>query len=125
MTDAEIETFRKRLNKLTTQLSVEEQEEKIRPELKKLAREVGASTWVLYVSNEGRHMTGEADTSTLIHNIHQALQTASIANMCRTATEASKSASKRFWIFAAIALASAVAACISAVAACVMAAVQN
>jgi len=133
MTDAEIEEYRKRLNDLTQKCSDNHPESRISEELKKLAWEVGASTKVFYVGPlSGKGITGDADTSELIRNIHQALQTASMANMCRTATEgyeiateAGKRASKQFWIFAGIAFLSAVAACISATAAWVMAAVRN
>ena len=128
MTDTEIEAYRQRLNTLTAQCSNEEQEKTIRPELQELAREVGASRWVLYVSGD-KHMTGEADTSILIHNIHQALQTASMANMCGRAREgykiatqtskwavkASRRVSIQFWIAAAIAIISAVAAWVAAI----------
>jgi len=131
MTDTVIEGYRNQLNKLTDQCSNEDQEKDIIAELQELARKVGASRKSVCVFSESAEIK-DADTSILIHNIHQALQTASMVNMCRTATqgyetatEASKRASKQFWIFAAIALASAMAACISAVAACVMAAVQN
>jgi hypothetical protein len=129
MTDQEIEAYRQRLNTLTDQCTNEDQERKKQPELQKLAGEVGASRWVLYVGGGGGHITGVADTSELIRNIHQALQTASMVNMCRTATQgyetatkASNRASKQFWIFAGIAVFSALAAFVSAVAACVMAA---
>ena len=131
MTDEQIEAYRQRLNTLTDQCSNEDQEKEIRPELQKLARKVGASRLSVCVFSESAQIK-DADTSILIHNIHQALQTASMVNMCRTATqgyetatEASKRASKQFWIFAAIALASALAACISAVAACATASVQK
>ena len=122
MTDEEIEGYRKRLNNLTAQCSDKQPEKEIRQELKKLAREVGASTcisWVHLTSSNIR--STDADTSELIRNIHQALQTASMANMCknatdgyRIATKASRSARKQFWIVAAIAVFSAVAAWVAA-----------
>ena len=128
MTDTKIEAYRNRINELTTQLSDNKQEEDIKPHLQKLAREVGASTRNCFVvSNTIRGAT--ATTSELIENIHQALQTASMVNMCGTATQgyematkASNRASKQFWIFAGITVFSALAAFVSAVAACVMAA---
>lgn len=121
MTDEEIEKHRKSLNELTSSSSDSNPENKIREDLKKLARKVGASTCVLYTAN-GHHMTGDADTSEIMHNIHQALQTASMANMCgkatqgyEIATKAIKSASRQFWIMAIIAIISAVAAFVTAI----------
>jgi hypothetical protein len=121
VTDEKIEKYRKNLNELTAKCSDSNPENKIVEDLKKLAREVGASTCVLYVS-DGRHVTGDADTSEIIRNIHQALQTASMANMCRTAaqgyetaTNTSKSARIHFYIAASIAFLSAVAAWVAAI----------
>ena len=128
MTDAEIEEYRKRLNDLTEKCSDKHPESRISEELKKLAWEVGASTCAFGHAASGQAMTSDANTSELIRNIHQALQTASMVNMCRTATEgyeiateaskraveASRSASKQFWIVAAIAFFSAVAAWVAA-----------
>lgn len=120
MTDEQIEEYRKKLNELTAKCSDSNPESRIREDLKKLAWKVGASTCVLYVANN-RHMTGDADTSEIVRNIHQALQTASMANMCgkatqgyEIATKAIKSASRQFWIMAIIAFLSAVAACVTA-----------
>lgn len=127
MTDEEIEKHRKSLNELTSRCSDSNPESRVQEELKGLAWQVGASTCVLYVANN-RHCTADANTSEIVHNIHQALQTASMANMCGKATQgyeiatnAIKSASKQFKIAAAIAFLSAVAACVSAVAALVTA----
>jgi len=117
MTDEEIEVYRKRLNELTAQCSDDKPEQKISQALKELAREVGASTCVFFVHPVSGSRTGVADTSELIRNIHQALQTASMVNMCKTATEGYEMATKvsrnaciNFWIAAAIAFLSAVAA---------------
>lgn len=82
-----------------------------------LAAELGASGC-------GRDMPpGERDVEH-IRGINRALQTASIIDMCRTATqgyematEASKSASKQFRMTAGVTIASAVAASLSAAAA--------
>jgi len=127
VTDEEIALYGKELSDLTDKCSDSNPESSIREDLKKLARKVGASTCTHYTAND-RHMTGDADTSEIIRNIHQALQTASMANMCRTATQgyeiatkASNSASRQFRIIAIIAFFSAVAACVSAVAAWVAA----
>src|SRR4030042_4070046 len=110
MTDKEIEAFRKRLNDLTGQCLNEKQEQQMRPILKELAREVGASTTTSFENNNSGIESARAATSELIHNIHEALQTASMVNMCRTATqgyematEASEQASKQFRIIAGIA----------------------
>jgi hypothetical protein len=129
MTDEEIEAYRERLNDLTAKCSEERPESRIRQELKQLAREVGASTWVFYVNTTyGKGITGEADSSELIKNIHQALQTASMANMCRRAAESyqvaievSREAHRRFRIVAIVALVSAAAAWVGAIAAWVVA----
>jgi hypothetical protein len=80
-----------------------------------LSAELGASGC-------GKDMTpGERDAE-YIRGINQALQTASIINMCKTAArgyevaiEASRSASRTFWIMAAIAFLSAVAAWVAAI----------
>lgn len=127
MADTEIEAYRKRLNNLTAQCSDVRKEEEILSQLQELAREVGASRLSVCVFSEGAKIN-DADTSILIHNIHQALQTASMVNMCRTATQGyeiateasnravkvSKSALKQSWIIAGIAFLSAVAAWIAA-----------
>jgi len=121
MTDNEIEAYRKRLNELTAQCSDKEPEKGAYAKLKQLAREVGASTCVFWVRPTGGCRSTDADTSELIRNIHQAVQTASMANMCQRARQgyemaanASKSASKQFWMAAAIAFLSAVAAWVAA-----------
>lgn len=127
MTDTEIEAYRNRLNELTDKCSNGEQEKKICSQLQDLARKVGASRLSVCVFSEGAQIK-DADTSILIHNIHQALQTASMVNMCRTATQGyeiateasnravkvSKSALKQSWIIAVIAFLSAVAAWVAA-----------
>jgi len=132
MTDAKIEDYRQRLNTSTAQCSDEKPEGRIHKELKDLAREVGASTRVLWVHPTSSTIkTSDAETPELIRNIHQALQTASMVNMCRTATEgyeiateASKSAARastrasiQFWFAALVALASMAAAWVAAIAA--------
>ena len=128
MTDAEIEEYRKQLNELTKQCSDKKRESHIQPQLQELARKVGASTMGVYLTGSTGSSIRDADTSELIRNIHQALQTASMVNMCRTATQGfeiateasnravkvSKSALKQSWIIAGIAFLSAVAAWIAA-----------
>jgi uncharacterized protein YPO0396 len=124
MTDEQIETYRKRLNDLTAQLKDnQKKEETIRPQLIELAREVGASTQVLYVRFvDSSTRSTEADSSELIKNIHQALQTASMANMCKTATQGYQIATKvsrdaciHYYIATAIAFLSAIAAWYAAI----------
>lgn len=123
MTDEEIEAYRQRLNELTAQCSDEKPEPGIQNELIKLARKIGASTYVLWIHpTKSRVITSDADTSELIRNIHQALQTASMVNMCKTATEGYKMATEvsrnariHFWIAAAIAFICAVAAWVAAI----------
>ena len=88
MTNAEIEAYRQRLNTLTDECSDKKSESRIKKELTELAREVGASTRVLWIHpNSSSIETSDAATPELIRNIHQALQTASMVNMCRTATQ--------------------------------------
>ena len=122
MTDEEIEVYRERLNELTAQCSDDRPEQRIYSELKRLASEVGASTCVFWVHPVSGSRTGSADTSELIRNTHQALQTASMVNMCKTATggyeiatKASRSARIQFWIATGIAFICAVAAWIAAI----------
>lgn len=113
-TDREIEKYRKRLNELTAKCSGKNPESQIKQDLINLAREVGAST---VNSTLGSQITS-AYTWELISNIHQALQTASMSNMCRSAREGYKMATKannRAWIYAVIAFLSMIAAWIAAI----------
>ena len=83
MNHKKIELYRQRLSKLTAECS---DEQKKSEELKELAREVGASTYVIWVHPTSSTIrTTGADTPELIRNIHQALQTASMINMSKTA----------------------------------------
>ena len=119
-TDQEIEKYRKTLNDLTAKCSGKNPESSIKEDLIKLAREVGAST----ITHTKDTQIYSAYTWELISNIHQALQTASMVNMCRSAregykiaTEASNRAVKHFWVVAVISLLSVVVAIASTVAA--------
>ena len=121
MTDTEIESYRNRLNELTDDWMGKPTENWIKDELKKIARKVGASTMGVYLTGSSGRSIRDADTSELIRNIHQALQTASMINMCRTATQGYKTATQtskwavnRFWITTAIAFLIAVAAWVAA-----------
>jgi len=127
VTDQEIEEYRKRLNDLTAKCSEKNPESSIKQDLINLARKVGAST----ITHTKDTQIYSAYTWELISNIHQALQTASMSNMCRkaregyeiadkasnNAIETSKKALRGFWITSAIALISAVASVLSALAA--------
>ena len=118
MTDAEIEGYRKRLIDLTVQCSdgKSESSPEIRTGLRQLAHKVGAST--RFASGNSAH---EATSPDLIANIHQALQTASMVNMCETAArghatamEAIKDARKFQLATIIVAVTSALAVCVSA-----------
>ena len=122
MTNIKIEEYRQQVQTLTSGCTDDESEKKIRNDLKKIAREVGASTRVLWVHpTKSAITTTDAETPELIRNIHQALQTASMANMCKTATEGYQMASKtsrrtciNYYVVMGIALLSAVAAWVAA-----------
>jgi hypothetical protein len=112
-TDQEIEIYRKRLNELTAKCSEKIPEGNIKEDLISLAREVGAST----INSTKDTQIYTAFTWELISNIHQALQTASMSNICRRTREGYEAATKannRAWIYAAIAFLSMVAAWIAA-----------
>ncbi len=56
-------------------------------DLRELARKVGASTRAMYVNPASAKPVGyDASISDLIDNIHQALQTATMIDMCKTAS---------------------------------------
>ena len=85
-------------------------------QLRNFATTVGASTQSVLGGG-----SIEATESQLVFNIHQAIQTASMVNMCETATEGYEMATKtsnkaciNFWIAAGIAFLSAVAAWVAA-----------
>jgi hypothetical protein len=98
MTHKEIEKYRKQLVEILQ--GEDAREDKSRQAcLKELAEKVGASA----MAKAGMDNAGEAE---LVDNIHFALQTASMMDMCRTAA-------KNYWIAfvaALVALASAIAA---------------
>lgn len=110
MTDKEIEQASQELTGLqvlTEILKVREPEKRER--LLALAKKVGASR------SRYKDVGGEdnATESQLVDNIHQALQTASMVNMCRTSAAMCEIASRNY----KIALVAAVVAGLSAVAA--------
>ena len=84
----EIEDYRKQLAKILTKkghgdcMSTNGKEE-----LLDLAEKVGASTHTVYIDVHGqKRVIAGVEISELAYNIHQALQTASMANMCETAS---------------------------------------
>lgn len=111
MTHDEMEDYRKQLVKI---LSKKDEQGKFKPEvlheLQKLAMEVGASTQAVYLNihQAGHREISGAAIPEIVFNIHQALQTASMINMCETATrgykiaEATVKKATRAWAIAAI-----------------------
>lgn len=79
MTHKENEKYRKRLTQIKIDLKGKEHREQRIAELLSLAMEVGAST------GRQRSADGSVDPIGLVNNIHIALQTASMIDMCRTA----------------------------------------
>ena len=59
--------------------------------LQRFARDIGASTRAVYKGPLHIDAAYDANISGLVSNIHQALQTATMVNMCKTAT-------RNFWI---------------------------
>jgi len=53
--------------------------------LKQLARQVGASTRMVYINSQGKPVACDASIADLIDNIHKALQTAAMIDMAKTA----------------------------------------
>ncbi len=74
--------------------------------LKQLARQVGASTRMVYISSQGKPVACDASIADLIDNIHKALQTATMIDMAKTTA-------RNFWI-AVIAAATALLAMLAA-----------
>jgi len=80
MTHKEIEKYRQRLTEIKINLKGEQNREQRIAELLSLAMEVGASTgWQ-------RSADGGVDPVGLVNNVHMALQTATMINMCKTAS---------------------------------------
>jgi hypothetical protein len=95
----------------------------VQQELKDLAVKVGASTQTTFLNvvQGGSRTTSDASIHELAFNIHFALQTASMINMCSTADkgykiaeDSIKKATITWWIAAAIAFLSMLAAWIGA-----------
>lgn len=117
MTYKEIEKYRQRLIKIR---NLDSSGERNKAYIE-LSAELGAS-------GPGRDTSPGESQAVYIQSINHAIQTATMIEMCRTATDgyematkATSRASKQSWISAAIAFISAVAAAVSAVAACVLA----
>ena len=101
MTNEETEKYRKRL------VEIQKKSDGQFQALQNLAREVGASIINRYKGH------GDAGQAELTDNIHQALQTATMIDMCKTSTSMCEIAAKNYKIAskaANIALGSAVAA---------------
>lgn len=107
MTGQEIETYRKEISKI---IAIKNARESQLDRAKELAMKVGASMHLWHEVGGEK----EGNISVVVHNIHFALQTASMANMCeiaskghKTAIQACKSAKesgKRMAIIAVISL---------------------
>ncbi len=127
MTDEDIEEYRQELVCIL-QNEKSKREEKYSA-LIKLARKVGAGEYIGAVIcqimesikqtcfDEERHAFQEAHIAEIVSNIHSALQTAAMVNMCRTAAKnydialnATKTAIKHYWIAGMIAILSMLAA---------------
>lgn len=102
MTDEEIEQKRKELVEINKMENFKERKKR----LKELQKEVGASLYRVFVKGN------EDSLSELTENIHYALQTASMINMCKTTTKNCEIASRA----TKIALGSAIAAWVAVLA---------
>ena len=111
----EIERYRKALRDLVERWhpTTEPQPEEVtKGDLQELARKVGASTRSVCIDPKTNLPAGyPAGIGELIDNIHQALQTASMIDACRTAA-------RNFWIALAAVLVSLVSAVAAWVAVC-------
>jgi hypothetical protein len=96
-TNKEIEQYRRELVQIQIQCDVDQKWK----QAKELAMKVGASIWRIHPlkdsdieappSGEKRREAMEATVAEIVHNIHYALQTATMINMCKTAN-------RNFWI---------------------------
>ena len=105
----EIEQYKKQLIEIVQKPKKED--------LQELAQKVGASTQIIHFDKFGNQELKNAGISTLIDNIHTALQTASLIETCRIATEncdiaqrATKAAIYHYRIAAGIAILAMIAA---------------
>lgn len=89
MAHDEIDALRTRLQETLSKRDAEgKYQSNVERELQELAVQVGASTTACYIHPvKGREVTVAASVPELAHNIHIALQTASMIDACRTATE--------------------------------------
>jgi len=85
MTGQEIEDYLRQLAEIMAKKERGEYKHEVVQELQSLAEKVGASMKVLSPHPGGG--LWEASIPELAYNIHQALQTASMANMCETASK--------------------------------------
>ena len=90
MTYEEIESYRRRLQELIEKwrpTETPESAEVTKGDFYKLARQVGASTRAILHTEAGLPKGYDASISDVVSNIHQALQTASMIDACRTAAK--------------------------------------
>lgn len=90
MTRKEIEKYRQKLAEIINRPKQEDGNpaKGSKEDLQKLAQQVGASTRAIYTHpTKGRIIAYDAGISDLIDNIHQALQTATMVNMCETSNK--------------------------------------
>jgi hypothetical protein len=89
MTHQEIEDYRKQLAEILAKKVQGKYKPEVKQELQNLAEKVGASTYAVFEPAHPaayRALVTEAEIPELAYNIHQALQTASMVNMCETAS---------------------------------------
>jgi hypothetical protein len=122
MTAEEIETHRQRLQEILAEGKSSGLDERaVRKKLQELAIKVGASTTVFYVGTQKeKPQLEDAPAPTLAGNIHQALQTASMIDACRTAArnhEIALKAQRSAWLSQCTSVAAMSAAVATAIAA--------
>jgi hypothetical protein len=125
MTHEETERYRKELQRLLASKRKGDGDyaPDVRVNLEELAINVGASIG-FYSENQDRYCTKNTPIPVLSHNIHQALQTASMIDACRTAAESAmvacdslrevRKTHRMNWAIAAAAIVSAIAAWVAA-----------
>jgi dTDP-glucose pyrophosphorylase len=86
MTHDEIETYRERLAEIIREIDKSKANDATLNKLRQLALDVGASV-VEFVMTSSGPQWHQATASELVHNVHEALQTASMIDACRTAAK--------------------------------------
>jgi len=89
MTNKEIEEYQKKLQEIIDRPKQPDGNpaKGTKGDLQELARKVGASTRAVYTGEGGKQLGYDAGISDLIDNIHTALQTATMVNMCEIAAK--------------------------------------